>query len=282
MAAHDVEGMDSEKVADSNFHNHYIYVRPDEEYGEGSSENLSKAECFYVEGNFREAQKFYACAAKEGNSDVKIGGLRGYIYCTLALNDLEKAKEECSNFMKLFPEALQSKSTWLYVSSCDLREADIDKLKELAQEVYTDQNVITLGDDYRFIMENVFVFYKLNWQDKAMLASKRWLSNFGASLNKCQCMGEMYYRLGRFDKAFEFLQMAAQKGVDRARLWYLHALAAANNNNFEVADSSVKKAEKLNCTLPFMADLASQINSIKAREERGFLYKLKKTLLPWQ
>ena len=78
------------------------------------------------------------------------------------------------------------------------------------------------------------------------------------------------------------LQMAAQKGVDRARLWYLHALAAANNNNFEVADSSVKKAEKLNCTLPFMADLASQINSIKAREERGFLYKLKKTLLPWQ
>ena len=37
MAAHDVEGMDSEKVADSNFHNHYIYVRPDEEDGEGGA-----------------------------------------------------------------------------------------------------------------------------------------------------------------------------------------------------------------------------------------------------
>ena len=275
-SAHKKNGSDTWQ--DSQLYNHYTYTSPKEASGDGS--NLDKADLMFLEGNFEQALSFYSKASQEDDDKNKILGLRGFIHCNLAQGHSDKAVQHGESYMRLFPNSAKAESTWLYTLACNLKNNESDKLKEAVQKVYAPENIQNNREDPIYLMERIFVLYKANMLDEAVRATEDWKGYFGSDLNMCQRMGEMFYMLQRYNKAFDFLQIAVQRGVNRARLWYLHALSAAANKNFDIAERSVEKAARLNCPLPFMENLASEVKRLKKQANGGLFDFIKNMFMP--
>ncbi len=263
---------------DSKLYNHYTYTSP-KEAAEGDS-NLAKADLMFLEGNFEQALSFYNKASQEDEERSKIVGLRGFIHCNLAQGYADKAVHYGESYMKLFPHLAKAESTWLYALANNLKNNSCDKLTEAIKTVYSPEKVRQNSEDPIYLMERIFVLYKANLLNEATRATEDWKGYFGSDLNMCQRMGEMFYMLHRYNKAFDFLQIAVQRGVNRARLWYLHALSAAANKNFDIAERSVEKAARLNCPLPFMENLASEVKRLKKQAHGGFFDFIKNMFMP--
>ena len=262
----------------SKLYNHYTYTSPEEAAESGS--NLAKADLMFLEGNFEQALSFYNKASQEEEEKSKILGLRGFIHCHLVQGNLDKAVCYGESYMKLFPNLDKAEGTWLYALACNLKKDNVDKLKEAIKTVYSSEKVARNSQDPIYMMERIFVLYKANLLNEATRATEDWKGCFGNDLNMCQRMGEMFYMLQRYNKAFDFLQIAVQRGVHRARLWYLHALSAAANKNFDIAERSVEKATRLNCPLPFMENLASEVKRLKRQANGGFFDFIKNMFMP--
>lgn len=262
----------------SKLYNHYTYTSPEEAAESGS--NLAKADLMFLEGNFEQALSFYNKASQEEEEKSKILGLRSFIHCHLVQGNLDKAVCYGESYMKLFPNLDKAESTWLYALACNLKKDNVNKLKEAIKTVYSSEKVARNSQDPIYMMERIFVLYKANLLNEATRATEDWKGYFGNDLNMCQRMGEMFYMLQRYNKAFDFLQIAVQRGVNRARLWYLHALSAAANKNFDIAERSVEKAARLNCPLPFMENLASEVKRLKRQANGGFFDFIKNMFMP--
>ncbi|MGM9998578.1 MAG: tetratricopeptide repeat protein [Candidatus Bruticola sp.] len=265
----------------SKLYNHYTYTSPEEQIGADEQSNLLQAMAMYVEGCFEQAEHFYVLAAQEDSEEVKVRGRRGSIHCRLAGGNLDQAIKDGESFMNDFPELVEAKSTWLYALSHKLKKKDLDKLKDIVLQVYGSAGeIVQKADDPILALERIFILYKANMLNEAAEAVSDWKQRFSNDLNLCQCMGEMFYALHRCDKAFNFLQIAAKRGVNRARLWYLHALSAAANKNFDLAECSVEKAARLHSTLPFMEGLAEEVQRLKKQAKGSFLDFIKNVFLP--
>lgn len=263
---------------DSQLYNHYTYTSPKEDTQ--STSNLAKADLMFLEGNFEQAISFYNKASQEEEEQSKILGLRGFIHGHLAQGHTQQAVGYGENYMKLFPHLAKAESTWLYALANHLKKDHSDKLKEAINTVYSPEKVRQNSEDSIYLMERIFVLYKANLLDEAAKAVEDWKKHFGDDLNMCQRLGEMFYMLQRYNKAFDFLQVAVQRGVNRARLWYLHALSAAANKNFAIAECSVEKAARLNCPLPFMENLAAEVKRLKKQAGGSFFDFIKNIFVP--
>lgn len=262
----------------SKLYNHYTYTSPEEATESGS--DLVTADLMLLEGNFEQALSFYNKAAQNEEEKSKILGLRGFIHCNLVQGNADKAVRYGESYMKLFPNLAKAESTWLYALAFNLKKSDQNKLKEAIEKVYSPEKLRQNDEDPIYLMERIFVLYKANLLNEATKATEDWKGRFGSDLNMCQRMGEMFYMLQRYNKAFDFLQIAVQRGVNRARLWYLHAMSAAANKNFDIAERSVEKAARLNCPLPFMENLASEVKHLKKQANGGFFDFVKNMFMP--
>ncbi|MGM9992926.1 MAG: tetratricopeptide repeat protein [Candidatus Bruticola sp.] len=265
----------------SKLYNHYTYTSPKEEAGEDKQSNLVQAMGMYLEGCFEQAEHFCQLAAQEDTESIKIKGRRWAIHCSLAEGNIDKAIKEGEDFMKSFPKLAEAESTWLYALAHKLNKKNLDKLKEIVVKVYgSNEAAGKKANDPIWAMERIFILYKANMLNEATEAVNDWKHRFSQNLNLCQCMGEMFYALQRCDKAFDFLQIAAKRGVNRARLWYLHALSAAANKNFDLAEHSVEKAVRLHSTLPFMEGLEEEVKLLERQAKGNFLDFIKNIFMP--
>ena len=241
---------------------------------------LQTADDMYIEGNFRQAESFYAkCAGLEAE-DLQLKGLRGYIHCRLALNNLQAASEDSKNFLKVFPHSAEAKNTRLYVLLHKPNFRDNEKIVKFINDIAASPKIISEPDPI-FAIEQIFNSYKADRISEAISLSDEWQSKFGGDFDLCQRMGEMFISLKRGDKAMSFFQGGVSKGLDRARLWYLRAIAAAMSGNDSVAENSAAKAKKLNCVLPFMKDLDEEIHKYKHDYKNGLFSEIKKIFFPW-
>lgn len=274
-----------ESRSEANFHNNYIYTGEDSASKEPASD-LERAEYMYLEGDFEQAGRFFAQAAAGGNDEENcMRAARGCVYCDAAAKGFESGLERCLHFLESFPNAVEAKSTWLYfkvlcsVDEHNFKVSSSEKLKNSSNKVYgSNWNV----NDPVLLAERIFILYRSGQTGKAIDALDFWTAKFGNDADWCQFLGEVLCNLGRGDKAFKFLQVGARRGLERARLWYLHALAAALSGNFELARNSAAKAKRTRCTLPFMKDLDSRIDTLQEESGVALIDRLKNIFMPWK
>lgn len=245
-----------------------------------SGSPLKMADDMYIEGNFRQAESFYAKCADLEAKELQLKGLRGFIHCRLAMKNLQAASEDSKNFLRIFPDSAEAKNTRLFVLLHKPNFREPEKIDKFIRDIAASPRIISEPDPI-FMIEQIFICYKADKINEAISLSNEWQSKFGDNFDMCQRMGEMFIDLKRGDKAMLLFQGGVSKGLDRARLWYLRAVAAAMSGNDSVAENSAAKAKKLNCVLPFMKDLDEEIHKYRHDYKNGLFSEIRKIFFPW-
>ena len=262
-------------------YNRYIYTKPGEQDDPQSRATpLQVGRAMYLEGNFVQAREFYLKLVGE-NEAATVEGWRGSIYCILAQGQYFEALQEAEKFAQAMPGSRQAASTWLYALAHTLKGAEAEQLTDKVRRLYLERSQAQDSQDFCWLLESIFAFYRIGDITQALDSTSMWKSLFGQDIDKCQFFAEMLFDLGKGDKAFPFLQVGVQKGIDRARMWYLHALSAALNGNFDIAESSDQKLARLHIDLPFAKKLPQEIEKLYAQSHGNGLKKALRFLMPW-
>lgn len=239
------------------------------------------ADSMYNEGNFKQAEAFYAkYSAQQPSDKAKIRGLRAYIHCRLAQDKLKEALEDADKFLTVFPRYIEVKSTCLYVKVYCGSLTSLESIAEEIEKVYNTKMLMP-KDDPMFLLERVFVLYRGRRVSESLKLLKDRQHIFIDDLSMCQRFGEMFLKLGRSDKAMIYLQYSISQNINTPRLWYLRAIASGMSGNLTLARNSADRVKNMYCSLPFVRDLDKQIDKFAAECEWNIASELKKIFFPW-